>query len=73
MKQALGLIAVLLALIAYIPYVRDVLKEKTKPHIYSWFIWGALSLLIAALQFKKGAGPGAYMTLFTGAISLFIF
>lgn len=73
MKQVLGVIAILLALIAYIPYIRDVLRRKTKPHVYSWFIWGFLSILIALLQFKKGAGPGAYMTLFTGCISLLIF
>lgn len=73
MKQALGIISILLALIAYVPYTRDVLNGKTKPHVYSWFIWGSLSLLIAVLQLKKGAGPGAYMTLFAGVISLFIF
>lgn len=53
MKQVLGVIAILLALIAYIPYIRDVLRRKTKPHVYSWFIWGFLSILIALLQFKK--------------------
>ncbi len=73
MKEALGLVSIALAFIAYVPYTRDVLKGKTKPHVYSWFIWGLLSLLIAALQLKKGAGPGAYMTVFTGIISLFIF
>ena len=73
MKEFLGIAAMVLALIAYVPYIRDVLKSKTKPHVYSWFIWGLLSLLIAALQIKKGAGPGAYMTLFTGLISLYIF
>ncbi len=73
MKQVFGFLAVCLALIAYIPYIRDVLKSKTKPHVYSWFIWGLLSLIVAGLQISKGAGPGAYMTLVAGLLSVFIF
>ncbi|MGI0134581.1 MAG: hypothetical protein ACREBW_06460 [Candidatus Micrarchaeaceae archaeon] len=58
--------------VAYIPYIRDVIKQKTHPHIYSWFIWGLLSLLIALLQFQKGAGFGAYVTATAGLISMVV-
>ena len=73
MKELLGITATILAFVAYAPYIRDVLKGKTKPHIYSWSIWGLLTLLVSALQFKEGAGPGAYMTLATGFISFLVF
>lgn len=73
MKELLGAIATLLLFISYVPYIRDVLKGKTKPHIYSWFVWGLLSLLVAALQIKKGAGPGAYVTAAAALVSLFVF
>ena len=73
MKEFLGLTATVSVFVAYIPYVRDVLRGKTKPHVYSWFIWGLLSLLVAGLQLQEGAGPGAYMTLAAGFVSFFIF
>ncbi len=46
MKEIIGGIAVALTFIAYIPYYRDILKGKTRPHIYSWSLWGLLTVLI---------------------------
>lgn len=62
MKETIGIIAAALAFVAYAPYFRDILKGKTKPHAYSWFIWGLTSVLIFALQITHGGGPGAYTT-----------
>ncbi len=59
MKEALGIIAVILTFLAYIPYYRDVLSGKTHSHIYSWSLWGLLTALIIALQLKGGAGFSA--------------
>jgi hypothetical protein len=68
LKQALGLIAVLLTFIAYIPYYRDILRGKTHPHVYSWSLWGFLTVLIVALQIKGGAGPATYVTASAGLL-----
>lgn len=62
-KIVLGFIAAILAFVAYVPYLRDILRGKTKPHIYSWFIWGLTSLAIFALSFSDGAGAGSWTTL----------
>ena len=69
MKQIIGVIAALLAFVAYVPYFRDILHGKTKPHAYSWFIWGLTSILIFALQITHGGGPGAYTTATVAFIS----
>lgn len=69
MKEFLGIIATILVFVAYVPYVRDILKGKTKPHVYSWFIWSVLGILVAILQIKEGVGSGAYMTLAAGSVS----
>ncbi len=71
MKELIGIIAAALAFVAYIPYIRDILKGKTRPHVYSWFIWGFAAVLIFALQITHGAGAGAYTTA-TVAIMCFI-
>ena len=62
MKEIIGIIAAAMAFVAYAPYFRDILKNKTKPHAYSWFIWGLTSVMIFALQITHGGGPGSYTT-----------
>ena len=70
MKEILSLIAVVLTFGAYIPYFRDILNGQTKPHIYSWSLWGLLTILIVALQIKGGAGPATYVTAAAGLACL---
>ncbi len=62
-KNIIGIIAVILVFIGYIPYLRDVIKGKTIPHIYSWFLWGFVSTIAFALQISDNAGIGAFVTL----------
>ncbi|HEY4963886.1 MAG TPA: hypothetical protein VIH90_04285 [Candidatus Saccharimonadales bacterium] len=73
MKEFLALVATALIVIAYIPYIRDVLKKKTHPHAYSWFISGSLTLIAFGLQVSKGAGWGAVPTFVGGLAGLLIF
>ncbi len=62
MKEILGAIATLLTFLGYIPYYRDILRGKTRPHIYSWSLWGLLTILFVALQIKGGAGAATWAT-----------
>jgi hypothetical protein len=73
MKQLLGVITVILALIGYVPYLKDTFKGKTKPHVVSWFLWTLVSFLVFGLQWSKGAGAGAYADFTMGLICLVIF
>lgn len=63
LKPLLGSIAVILTFLGYVPYIRDILKSKTTPHLYSWVLWGFVTALAFALQIADHAGPGAYVTL----------
>jgi len=62
-KNIIGVFALILVFIGYIPYVQDVIKGKTIPHIYSWFLWGFVTLIAFALQVSDKAGVGAFVTL----------
>lgn len=73
MKEILSIIGVSLTFIAYIPYIRDTLKGKTTPHVYTWLAWSLLSFIIFALQLSDHAGPGAYVTLASGIATTIIF
>lgn len=62
-KNIIGIVAVILVFIGYIPYIRDILKGKTIPHIYSWFLWGFVTSIAFALQISDNAGIGSFVTL----------
>lgn len=73
LKLALGIVAVILTFVGYAPYIRDLFNGKTKPHIFSWFIWGIVTTIIFALQASAGAGFGSLVTLTVALIAFFIF
>ncbi|HYC34133.1 MAG TPA: hypothetical protein VEC13_00195, partial [Candidatus Paceibacterota bacterium] len=72
-KTIIGIISVVLVFIAYIPYIRNIFKGTTKPHMYSWLLWGILSFIIYAMQVSAGAGPGSWITLCIGLVVLYVF
>lgn len=61
MQALLGIIAVILNLAGYIPYIRDIIANKVKPHPYTWAIWTVLTAIAAFNQVKNGGG---YSSLF---------
>ncbi len=61
-KYALSMIAIVLTIVAYIPYIRDTYLGRTKPHTFSWLIWTLGTGIIFALQMESGAGPGGWVT-----------
>lgn len=73
MKDTLGIIAVLLTFVGYAPYIRDTVAGKTKPHIYTWFVWSFISFIAFALQVSDHAGPGAFVTLAAASVCGIIF
>jgi hypothetical protein len=70
MREIVGSIAVILTFVSYIPYYRDILRGKTRPHVYSWSLWGLLTILLVALQIRGGAGPAVWVTASAGLLCL---
>lgn len=62
-KTTLGLVATSLVVVGYIPYLSDIIKEKTKPHLYSWIVWSLVTFLVFMMQFNASAGSAAFATL----------
>lgn len=73
LKHILGIIAVLLTFAAYGPYVKDILRGKTKPHVFSWLVWGFVTLIVFVLQFVGGAGIGSFVTLSAAIMCVVVF
>lgn len=72
LKPILGVIAVCLGLAAYIIYIHSTLKDKTKPHAFSWLLWTLTTAIVFTAQFLKGGGAGSWSTGFTCTVCLAI-
>lgn len=69
----LGTIAAVLSIVQYGPYIADTLRGKTKPHAFSWFIWGAPAGVVFLAQIIEGGGAGSWATGATAFICTGIF
>ncbi|MCK5085579.1 hypothetical protein KAK05_02610, partial [Candidatus Parcubacteria bacterium] len=70
-KLIIAIIAASLVVIAYIPYFKDIFARKTKPHLFTWLIWGITQgTAIAALL--HGGGKFGSISLIVGAILVFV-
>lgn len=73
LKDALGAFAVVLIFVGYFPYIRDIYLWKTKPHMYTWFIWALLTGIIFLFQYSNGGGFWSFITLGAALICFYIF
>lgn len=62
-KWALAGIAALISICNLIYYISTVVKGKTKPHMYTWLIWGIITIIAATGQITDHGGVGSYFTL----------
>ncbi len=72
-KEFIATVAALLAIVGNVPYMRDVVRGRVKPHPYTWFVWTIVSAVVFFGQVAKGAGIGALPTAASEIFTLFIF
>jgi hypothetical protein len=60
-KPIIGIITSLISVISYVPYIVDIIKNKTKPHIFSWLVWTILIGIAFFGQIVGKAGSGAWL------------
>lgn len=71
-KIFLGYLTIIIAVIGYAPYFRDIFEGKTKPHVFSWFIWGLINVIAFFAQAVGHGGAGTWVTAFTAVACLTI-
>ena len=71
-KQLLSVFAIGLTLFAYYPYILSIIQEKTKPHVFSWVIWGTSTCIVFLAQLADEGGAGAWVIGFSGVISIYV-
>lgn len=61
-KVFFGIVAIVISLLGYFAYFRNIFKGKTKPHVFSWLIWGIVTGIEFVGQLYGHAGAGAWVT-----------
>jgi hypothetical protein len=64
-------LAVIVALARYGTYLWSIYRMETRPHAFSWFIWGLVTSIGAAAQFDLDAGLSAWVLTFV-AVTCFL-
>lgn len=72
-KNYIGLMTLIIAIISYSLYFRNIFKGKTKPHAISWLVWSLLNGAIFLTQRNNGAGAGGWITGFSALVAFIIF
>ena len=70
-KIIFTILSVIASISAFLLYIKEIYKNNTKPHIYTWFIW-ILTQGTAAIAILYGKGGLGSLELFTGLIFIFI-
>ncbi len=72
-KLVIAIVAALLAIAGNVPYLIDIVRERIKPHPYTWFVWSLVSGIVFFGQVAKGAGVGAIPTAAAEIFTFIIF
>ena len=59
-KAGFSAAALVLTFVAFIPYYRAILRDEIRPHVFSWIIWAAGTVIVFAAQLSDGGGIGAW-------------
>ena len=73
MKETLAILGALVAIIGNVPYLRDVIRRRVRPHPYTWLVWTLVSAITLIGQVVKGAGIGALPTAMAEIFTVVIF
>ena len=71
-KELLSAVAIVLTLIAFFPYIRSIIRDITKPHVFSWVIWGSTTFVVFLAQLADEGGAGAWPIGVSGIITIYI-
>jgi len=55
-KEVVGILTIILGLIAYVSYISNMFRGTTRPHVFSWVLWGCWALIVFAWQRLNWAG-----------------
>jgi len=71
-KEILSAVAIALTLVAFVPYIRAIIGGTSRPHVFSWIIWGSTTFVAFLAQIEGKGGVGAWPIGVSGIITIFV-
>lgn len=71
-KSWLGGMAMAITCLAFFPYIWSIFYGQTRPHVFSWVIWGMNTSVAFLATLAAGGGAGALVMGFSAAVTVFI-
>lgn len=71
-KELLAAAAVVVTFALFIPYIRAILNDAIKPHVFSWIVWGLVTFTVFFAQLAGNAGVGAWPIGLSGLITFYV-
>lgn len=71
-KQVLSAVAIVITFVAFVPYILTIIKGTTRPHVFSWAIWGMTTIVVFFAQLDARGGIGAWPIGVSGSITLLV-
>jgi hypothetical protein len=73
LAPVLGILAGLVGIADTVPYVRDTVRGRTRPHRGTWLIWGVLALVASLSQRAEGASWSLVLTASQAVLTALVF
>lgn len=73
LAPVLGILAGLVGVADTVPYVRDTVRGRTRPHRGTWLIWGVLALVASFSQRAEGASWSLVLTASQAILTALVF
>jgi hypothetical protein len=71
-RETLSAIAIALTFAIFIPYIVTVHRGTTRPHVFSWIIWGLGTFVVFLAQWAADGGAGAWPTAVSGVLTAYV-
>ena len=72
LKELLSAAGIVLTFVIFVPYIQSIQQGRTKPHVFSWFIWALGTVVVFLAQLAAGGGPGAWPIGTSGLVTAYI-
>ncbi|MEP3348786.1 MAG: hypothetical protein ABJN96_02405 [Marinomonas sp.] len=69
-KLIFSIAAIVVTFVTFIPYIRSIWLGKTKPHVFSWVVWGTTTLIVFFAQLEAKGGIGAWPIGVSGILTI---
>lgn len=71
-KELLSVLAIAITFYAFLPYIRSIRRGTTRPHVFSWIIWGSTTFVVFLAQLADKGGAGAWPIGVSGIITIYV-